>query len=70
MPTLPAAMLPVVAAFAPLFSRRVWRHALTLLLGTILAPGRRTVAAALRASGLAQGRRFERYHRAARFFDL
>jgi hypothetical protein len=31
--------------------------------GTLLAPGRRTVAAALRVLGLAQGRRFERYHR-------
>ncbi|MDP9363111.1 MAG: transposase, partial [Chloroflexota bacterium] len=63
MPTPPPAMLPVLAAFAPLFSRRVWRHALVLVVGTILAPGRRTVAAALRAAGLARGKRFERYHR-------
>lgn len=63
MPTPPPAMLSVLAPFAPLFSRRVWRHALVLVVGTILAPGRRTVAAALRAAGLARGKRFERYHR-------
>src|SRR5918999_1748344 len=63
MPTLPPAMLPLVAPFAPCFARRVWPHALVLLVGAILAPGRRTVAAALRAMGLAQDRRFVRYHR-------
>jgi hypothetical protein len=56
-------MLRVLAKFAPHFSRRVWSHALVLIVGTILAPGRRTVAAALRAMGLEQGKRFERYHR-------
>jgi len=63
MPTLLTAMLHLLAPFAPCFSRRVWRHALVLLAGTLLAPGRRTVAAALRAMGLAHGKRFERYHR-------
>jgi len=63
MPTLPPEMLPLLAPFAPLFSRRVWRHALVLVVGAILAPGRRTVAAALRAMGRDQDRRFERYHR-------
>ena len=63
MPTLPPAMLPLLAPFAPHFARRVWPHALVLLVGAILAPGRRTVAAALRAMGLEQGKRFERYHR-------
>jgi len=53
----------MLAPFAPSFSRRVWRHALVLVAGALLAPGRRTVAAALRAVGLAQARRFERYHR-------
>jgi len=63
MPTLPPAMLPLLAPFAPCFSRPVWPHALVLLAGALLAPGRRTVAAALRAMGLAQDRRFARYHR-------
>jgi len=38
--------------FAPLFSRRIWQHAQVLLMGAILAPGRRTVSSALRAMGL------------------
>lgn len=60
MPTLPATMIPVLLAFAPLFSARVWRHAQVLLVGAILAPAQRTVAAALRVTGLAQVRQFHR----------
>ena len=63
MPTLPPAMIPLLAPFAPLFSRRVWRHALVLVAGTRLAPGKRTVCAALRAMGLGQTRQWTRYHR-------
>ena len=63
MPTLPAATVAVWAAFAPLFSRRVWGHAQVLLAGTILAPARRTVAAALRVTGRDQVRQFHRYRR-------
>jgi hypothetical protein len=56
-------MLPLLAEFAPLFSRRVWPHAVVLIAGTILAPGRRTVTAALRVMGLAEEPRFACYHR-------
>jgi hypothetical protein len=63
MPPLPEAIILVLAPFAPLFSRRVWRHAQLLLLGAILAPGARTVTAALRAMGLATERHFTNYHR-------
>lgn len=63
MLTLPPSMLALVLPFAPRFSRRVWRHALVLLGGAILAPGRRTVAAALRVMGLEREPRFGRYHR-------
>jgi hypothetical protein len=63
MPTLPPPMIAVLAPFAPLFSRRVWPHAQVLLAGAILAPAHRTVAAALRVTGLAQVGRFHRYHR-------
>ncbi len=63
MPTLPPAMLPLLMPFAPHFSCRVWQHALSLLIGAILAPGRRTVTAALRAMGLDHDQRFGRYHR-------
>jgi hypothetical protein len=63
MPSLPEAIILVLAPFAPLFSHRVWDHAQLLLLGTILAPGPRTVTTALRAMGLAAERRFTNYHR-------
>ena len=63
MPPLPEAIILVLAPFAPLFSQRVWRHAQLLLLGAMLAPGARTVTAALRAMGLAAERRFTNYHR-------
>jgi hypothetical protein len=68
MPTLPADIIPsefiaTLAALAPLFSGRVFAHAQVLLIGAILTPGRRTVAAALRAMGLAQERHFQNYHR-------
>jgi hypothetical protein len=56
-------MIRLLTPFAPLFSRRVWQHVQLLLAGTILAPGRRTVASALRAVGLQEERRFCRYHR-------
>jgi hypothetical protein len=63
MPTRSLAMLDLVAPFAPLFGRRVWEHALVLLVGTILVPGNRTVTAALRVMRLEYTKRFERYHR-------
>src|SRR5215204_3078555 len=63
MPTLPPPMVPLLVPFAPLFSRRVWHHAPVVLVGTLLAPGRCTVAAALRAMGREHGKRFARYHR-------
>jgi DDE superfamily endonuclease len=61
--TLPTVMIRVLAPFAPLFSERLWQHVQVLLAGTILAPGKRTIASALRAVGLEDERRFCRYHR-------
>src|SRR5215210_325909 len=63
MRTLPPTMVQALAPFAPLFSKRVWQHAQLLLVGAILAPGRRTVSSALRAMGLNRFERFHRYHR-------
>ncbi len=63
MRPLPPKMVQVLAPFAPLFSKRVFRHAQVLLIGAILAPGARTISSALRAMGLDQERRFHRYHR-------
>jgi hypothetical protein len=63
MRTLPTTMVQVLAPFVPLFSERVFQHVQLLVTGTILAPGKRTVASALRAVGLQGERRFCRYHR-------
>ena len=56
MPTLSPAMLQALEPFVPLFSRRIWPRVLVLVAGTLLAPGKRTVTAALRVMGLAQTR--------------
>ena len=51
MLTLPDAILPLLVPFATLFSNPTWRKAQVLLVGAILTPGQRTVAAALRVMG-------------------
>ncbi len=63
MPPLPAEMITVLGALAPLFSRPVWRHAQLLLVGALLSQGPRTVTAALRVLGLGQARGFVNDHR-------
>jgi hypothetical protein len=45
------------------FTAAVWRHVLVLVCGALLAPGRRTVAAALRVMGLGEVAGFAVYHR-------
>jgi hypothetical protein len=54
MPILPADVMTLFVCFAPVFSTRVWRHVPFLVVGAILAPGQRTVAAVLRVLGLSQ----------------
>ena len=66
MRTLPTEMIRVLSSFVPLFSKRVWPHVQVLLIGAILAPGKRTLSSALRAMGLSQEERFHRYHRVLR----
>src|SRR3712207_4840870 len=63
MRTLPAMMLHLLNPFVPLFSRRLWPHVQVLLAGAILTPGKRTVSAALRVTGVGQSEQFQRYHR-------
>jgi hypothetical protein len=49
--------------FAPLFSEPVFCRALTLLVGAILTPGRRTVTNALRVLGRQHTPHFQNFHR-------
>ena len=62
MLTLPDAIVVVLVPFATLFSSPTWRKAQLLLVGAILTPGQRTVAAALRVMGLSDDRNYARYH--------
>ncbi len=60
---LPSELTNLIVGFAPLFSKPVWKHIQVLLVGAILAPGKRTVTAALRVMGLSGERHFQTYHR-------
>ena len=59
---LPDPIIEVLTVFRPLFTAPTWRKLMTLLTGTLLAQGRRTVAAALRASGNAQATNWSLFH--------
>ena len=58
----PNPIIEVLAVFRPLFTAPTWRKLMTLLTGTLLAQGPRTVAAALRASGNAQATNWSCFH--------
>jgi hypothetical protein len=47
MLSLPTTFVSGSAVFAPVFSKPVWQHVKVFIMGAILAPGRRTVTAAL-----------------------
>jgi hypothetical protein len=63
MLTIPIALTRLIVEFAPFFSKRVWEHVEVLVVGALLAPGKRTVAAVLRVMGLSQEGQFQKYHR-------
>ncbi len=63
MLTLPDEYSTLFAQLRPCFSKRIWKLAMVLLIGAILAPGKRTVTAILRIMGLSQERHFQNYHR-------
>ena len=68
-PTLPSCASPLperlllrLADLAKLFTRPTWQNVLLLVAGAILAPGKRTVTAALRIVGRQQETDFPIYH--------
>lgn len=63
MQTLPKEIIQVLRQFERLFSKRVWEWSKVLLIGAILAPGDRTVAALLRVMGKQHEKQFQNYHR-------
>ena len=62
MLTLPEAIAPLLVPFATLFSAPTWRKAQVLLVGAVLTPGQRTVAAVLRIMGRSDQLDYARYH--------
>ena len=63
MRDLPEAIIRVLRQFELAFSEPVWQWATILLVGAILAPGKRTVTSVLRVMGLSQERQFQTFHR-------
>jgi len=51
-----------LAHFQPLFTAPTWKKVVILLVGTLLARGRRTVTAALRQMGLQMDTHFSGFH--------
>ena len=63
MEALPTEIVRVLRVFEEVFSERIWDWVQVLVVGAILAPGQRTVAAILRVMGLSEERQFQNYHR-------
>lgn len=59
---LPAEIIPVLAHFRPAFTQPTHEKAVELVVGTVLARGRRTVTAALRAIGKRDEPHWSKYH--------
>jgi hypothetical protein len=63
MLNLPPIIINLLNPFAPVFyGATTWEKAKTLVIGAILAPGKRTVSSLLRVMGLMEDRHFAGYH--------
>lgn len=60
---LPFEIVVLMQHFAPVFSERTWDWIPVMVVGAILAPGKRTVTSILRVVGLSEERQYQRYHR-------
>ena len=60
--SLPNPIIQVLQHFRPAFTRPTWSKAMVLVVGTLLARGRRTVTAALKQMGLHDERDFSLFH--------
>lgn len=61
--SVPAILSAWMQPFIADFSEANWRHAVVMVAGALLAPGRRTVTAGLQVMGLGQETGFAVYHR-------
>ena len=60
---MPQKLMKLILPFATLFSETVWDYAQILVMGAVLAPGKRTVSAALTVMGLKDDPQYQNYHR-------
>ena len=63
MLTPPTEIMVILASFAQVFSERTWDWVQVLVVGAILAPGKRTVSSVLKTVGLSEEKQYQRYHR-------
>src|SRR5437868_14410715 len=63
MQTLPVELMSLIVAFAPLFSKPVFKYVQVLLCGALLATGKQTITACLPILGKADEPHFQNYHR-------
>ena len=63
MLNLPIEIIALMQPFMPVFTDRTWDWVQVLVVGAILAPGKRTVTSVLRVMGLSDENQFQRYHR-------
>ena len=61
--SLPVEIANIILPFAPLFSKRVWSHAQILVVGALLATGKRTITSILGVMGSRYEEHFQSYHR-------
>ena len=59
---LPAEIIPLLECFRPVFTEPTYQKAMSLVVGTILSKGRRTVTSALRVLGLEREGDWSKYH--------
>ena len=59
---VPQFLIDWLQPFRPAFTIRTWRLVLVLVMGALLAPGKRTVSACLRMTGRAMCETFSSYH--------
>ncbi|AFZ35992.1 hypothetical protein Sta7437_2458 [Stanieria cyanosphaera PCC 7437] len=60
---LPVEIISILLPFAGLFSKKVWNYVQIMLIGAILATGKRTVTSILEVMGLSAESNFQNYHR-------
>src|SRR5947207_14076261 len=60
--SFPGPIISILAHFEPLFTAPTWKKVVILLVGTVLARGRRTVTAALRQMGRQMDPHFSGFH--------